>query len=69
MCLPPITVLAGTESFCGVGRECRSLLILVWPPHRRRSCPAPVGVGRFVIRATRERGVGVPQVGAWRGNS
>jgi hypothetical protein len=22
--------------------------------------PAPVGVGRFVIRATRERGVGVP---------
>ena len=26
----------------------------------RRSCPTPVGVGRFVIRATRERGVGVP---------
>src|ERR1700722_15765314 len=30
------------------------------PPQGRRSCPAPVGVGRFVIRATRERGVGVP---------
>src|SRR5271168_5481933 len=27
---------------------------------RRRSCQAPVGVGRFVIRATHERGVGVP---------
>jgi hypothetical protein len=31
-CLPPITVLAGRESFRAVGRECRSLLILVWPP-------------------------------------
>ena len=30
------------------------------PPARRRSCQAPVGAGRFVIRATRERGVGVP---------
>jgi hypothetical protein len=30
------------------------------PPQGRRSCPAPAGVGRFVIRATRERGVGVP---------
>ena len=29
-------------------------------PQRKRSCPAPVGVGRFVIRATHERGVGVP---------
>jgi hypothetical protein len=29
-CLPPITVLAGRESFCAVGRECRSLLILAW---------------------------------------
>jgi hypothetical protein len=28
--------------------------------------PTPVGVGRFVIRATHERGVGVPQVGAFR---
>jgi hypothetical protein len=26
----------------------------------RRFCPAPDGKGRFVIRATRERGVGVP---------
>jgi hypothetical protein len=26
----------------------------------RRSCPAPDGKGRFVIRATHERGVGVP---------
>jgi hypothetical protein len=30
------------------------------PPRGRRSCPAPVGVGHFVIRATHERGVGVP---------
>ena len=30
----------------------------------RRSCPAPVGVGRFVIRATHERGVGVHRAGA-----
>jgi hypothetical protein len=36
------------------------------PPKGRSSCPAPVGVGRFVIRATRERGVGVRLVGAWR---
>jgi len=27
---------------------------------RERSCQTPIGVGRFVIRATHERGVGAP---------
>ena len=30
------------------------------PPLRRRSCPHRLVPGRFVIRATHERGVGVP---------
>jgi len=34
--LPPITVMAAKESLCAVGRECRSLLILVWPPVSQR---------------------------------
>jgi hypothetical protein len=32
----------------------------VGPPLLEALLPAPVGVGHFVIRATRERGVGVP---------
>jgi hypothetical protein len=34
--LPPITVMAAKESLCAVGRECRSILILVWPPVSQR---------------------------------
>src|SRR5208283_2648198 len=30
------------------------------PPLREALLPTPVGAGRFVIRATHERGVGVP---------
>jgi hypothetical protein len=33
---------------------------MIRPPSWETLLPAPVGVGHFVIRATHERGVGVP---------
>ncbi|MDT5229504.1 MAG: hypothetical protein QOJ56_31 [Mycobacterium sp.] len=48
----------GAREIPNISRQWR--LQTVEASSRRRSCPAPVGVGRFVIRATRERGVGVP---------
>src|ERR1700757_3505322 len=43
------------ERFRGI-----ALLPNVGPPLREALLPSPVGVGRFVIRATHERGVGAP---------
>jgi hypothetical protein len=57
--LDPVHEVAGAIRPAGtVPRHCstpeRSSL------HEEALLPRPVGVGRFVIRATRERGVGVP---------
>jgi hypothetical protein len=54
------------ESFCAVGRECRSLLILVWPPHRRRSCPHRMVLAASSSEPALSVGLACRSVGAWR---
>ncbi len=60
----PITVLAGRESFCAVGWECRSLLILAWSHETcgptLKDMPSDRCVGRQSLGFLSRQGVQAP---------